>query len=1168
NLRFTDTINADSAATQNRTLVITAGTTGLVRFEGSVGATEAFADLDVTGGQIELLGSSYVINDGAGGATSTWTGAVTLLSDVTFLTDGASDNSITFNGSIDSDSAATARSFNAVAGTGVVILAGAGGGVSLADLDVSATTLSINTATLNVSGGAGGGVITLNAAVILGANVTISTTGAVDNHLLFQSTINADSTTANDRTLVINSGTASVTFNGDIGGSQGLADLDVTAAAININAAQVRVTDGASTRVVTLTGAIRVGSNLTITTDGVNTDGNLEIRGLLDADDASAQDRTLTLLAGVSSISILSPIGTQQAFADLDITASTINLNGATINVTDGATSNTVSFTGNTVVGSNLSITTTGAVSHNVSFSGSLNADNATANDRTLMVNAGTGTITVGAAGVSNNVGGTQAFADLDLMGSTIRLNVNSVTVNDGPGNAQVTFDGNVVLAAATITINTDGDQDNQLLFTQSINSDAAATPRNLTLTTGNAPLTFLGSVGTTVTLGTLSLTSSSVFLSGTADLDLRATTIRLQTATLAIAGDSSGSLTRLVGNVQVGANLLINTRGANGPVNNFEVTGTINADSAVNFDRTLTIDTGAANVTLGGNVGATQALADLDISAAVIRFNAGTITVNDGPGGMTVTLDGDVVLGANMTITTTGQSDNRLLFTKTINADSAANNRTLILSTGSESATLLGSVGSSQTFSALTFINGSLLLGGTTAIDLVATSIRLQTPLVAMAGESSGALIRVVGDVRLQSNVVVNTTGTTGASNSLLFTDSINADDSINQNRTLQIQAGTGVITFQGNISTSNAQVLADLDVTAALIRLQTTSIGVTDGPGGATVTFDGKVEVGANLTITTDGTADNNLLFTDTIDADDAATQDRTLVIRAGTTGTVRFNSSVGTNQSFADLDVTALQTQLLGSQYVINDGAGNATLTWTGAVVLLNNVSFITNGVADNNLTFSNRIDADDASANDRALSIDAGQGTVNFLGNLGATQALADLDILAASIRLTGASYNIQDGSGGETVTFAGSVVVIAPTVTINTDGVNDNKLLFTQSINADSAASNRTLNLTAGNESITLQSSVGATQALGNLSLTSNSVLLNGNTNLDLKVNTLIRLQTNTLALAGDSSGALIRLIGNVQVAANLLINTLGTSGPGNNLEFTGTINADSAENFD
>ncbi len=1168
-LHFTDILNADSAATQNRTLIITAGTTGRVRFDGSVGTTEAFADLDVTGGQIELLGSNYVINDGAGGATSTWTGAITLLNDVTFVTDGTNDNNINFSGSIDSDSAATARSFTAVAGTGVVTLAGAvGGTVSLADLDVSAATLRINTTSVNVGGGAGGSVITINAAVILGANVTISTTGAVDNHLVFQSTINADSSTTNDRTLAINSGGASITLNGDVGAAQGLADLDVTAAEININAAQVRVTDGVAGRVATFTGAIRVGSNLTITTDGASADGQLEIRGTLDADNATTQDRTLILLAGLSSISIFSPIGTQQAFADLDITASTINLNTTTINVTDGAVSNTLTITGNTVVGNNLTITTTGAVSHNLSFLGSLNADNAAANDRTLAINAGTGTITLGTAGGSGNVGGAQAFADLDLTASTIRLNVSSVTVNDGPGNAQVTWAGNVILAAGTVTINTDGASDNHVLFTQTVNSDAAATLRNLTITAGDGSITFLGSVGAAVSLNTLSLTGSTVFLDGLANLDLRAASIRFQTGAVTIAGDSSGALIRFVGNVQVGANLLINTVGVNGPANSLQVTGTINADSAANFDRTLTINAGQANVTLDGSIGATQALADLDISAGVIRTAGVAITVNDGPGGMTVTFDGDVIVAATMTITTTGQNDNRLLFTKTINADSTASNRTLNLVTGSESATLLGSVGASQSFSNLLFNSGALLLGGTSSLDLVAASIRLQTPTVSIAGESSGALIRFVGDVRLQANVAINTTGVTGASNSLTFTETVNADDSANQNRTLDIQAGTGVVTFQGIISTSNSQVLADLDVSASLIRLETTRINVTDGPGGATITFAGKVEVGANLAISTDGNVDNNLLFTDTIDADDATNQDRTLTINAGTSGTVRFNGSVGATQSFADLDVTALQAQLGGAQYVVHDGAGNATSTWTGSIVLMNNVSFITNGVADNNLTFNNSIDADDATANNRTLNLDAGQGTVIFLGSVGATQALADLDIAAATIRLSAANYNIQDGAGGATVTFAGNVVVIASTVTINTDGVNDNKVLFTQSVNADSAASNRTLNLSAGNESITFLDSVGAAQALGNLSLTSDSVFLNGAMNLDLKVNTLIRLQTNTLAIAGGSSGALIRLIGNVQVAANLLINTLGNTGPANNMQFTGTINADSAANFD
>jgi hypothetical protein len=80
-----------------------------------------------------------------------------------------------------------------------------------------------------------------------------------------------------------------------------------------------------------------------------------------------------------------------------------------------------------------------------------------------------------------------------------------------------------------------------------------------------------------------------------------------------------------------------------------------------------------------------------------------------------------------------------------------------------------------------------------------------------------------------------------------------------------------------------------------------------VFDGPGSATSTFSGGVELLANLTVNADGANDNNVNFAATIDADNAATQNRTLTVTAGA-GTVTFGDLVGNNQPLADLDVTA--------------------------------------------------------------------------------------------------------------------------------------------------------------------------------------------------------------------------------------------------------------------
>src|SRR5204863_147228 len=117
-----------------------------------------------------------------------------------------------------------------------------------------------------------------------------------------------------------------------------------------------------------------------------------------------------------------------------------------------------------------------------------------------------------------------------------------------------------------------------------------------------------------------------------------------------------------------------------------------------------------------------------------------------------------------------------------------------------------------------------------------------------------------------------------------------------------------------------------------------------------------------------------------------------------------------------------------------------------TFTGAVVLQNDVSISTNrGGTDNALTFSSTIDAD-AAANNRKLAIDTGDAAFTFSANVGASQALADLDVTAATINLNAATINVSE-QGGNTVTFTGPVVLGA-NVTINTTGTADNHVAFT------------------------------------------------------------------------------------------------------------------------
>src|SRR6185503_17152440 len=202
-------------------------------------------------------------------------------------------------------------------------------------------------------------------AVVLQNNVTISTNrGGGDNALSISATIDADAA-GNNRKLVINTGDQAMTFSGDVGASQALADLDVTAATINLNAATFNITaQGGNT--ATFTGPVVLGANVTINTDGA-TDNSVRFTSTIDADDATANNRTLTITAGTGTARFDDNVGASEALADLDVTAATINLNGATVSVNDQG-GNTATFTGAVVLGANVTVSGDGATDNSLHF--------------------------------------------------------------------------------------------------------------------------------------------------------------------------------------------------------------------------------------------------------------------------------------------------------------------------------------------------------------------------------------------------------------------------------------------------------------------------------------------------------------------------------------------------------------------------------------------------------------------------------------------------------------------------------------------------------------------------------------------------------------------------------------------------------------------------------
>ena len=1226
---FTGTIDADdcTVAGQNRTLNITAGT-GTITLQGHIGndTNGALAGLDVTAAKIKLgvnmsVDGATIINvddENAAQATARFNGAVILESSLTIDTNKSThdDNNLTFTSTIDADNCTTGFhdwTLTIDAGTGGTVTfqdnIGTGTNGALAGLDVTAKTIKVGannsaaagTTTIKVDDeDAAQATARFNGPMVLESNLAVDTDKVThdDNNVTFTSTIDADDSTSHDRTLAINAGTGAVTLQDSIGnGTNGaLADLDVTAATIRLGVNQtasgtttIKVDDATTADTVTFTGAVILESNVALDTDGA-VDNNVTFTSTIDADDSTSHDRTLAINAGTGAVTLQDSIGngTNGALADLDVTAATIKLGvnqttsgTTTIKVNDATTADTVTFTGAMILESNVALDTDGAVDNNVTFTSTIDADDSTSHDRTLAINAGTGTVTLQDS-IGNGTNG--ALADLDVTAATIKLGVNqtasgttTIKVNDATTADTVTFTGAVILES-NVALDTDGAVDNNVKFTTTIDADDSTShDRTLAINAGTGAVTLQDSIGNG-TNGAL------------ADLDVTAATIRLgvnQTAsgttTIKVNDATTAGTVTFTGAVILESNVALDTDGA--VDNNVTFTSTIDADDSTSHDRTLAINAGTGAVTLQDSIGngTNGALADLDVTAATIKLGVNqttsgttTIKVNDATTADTVTFTGAMILESNVALDTDGAVDNNVTFTSTIDADdSTSHDRTLAINAGTGTVTLQDSIGNGT--------NGALA-----DLDVTAATIKLGvnqtasgTTTIKVDDATTADTVTFTGAVILESNVALDTDGV--VDNDVKFTSTIDADDSTSHDRTLAINAGAGIVTLQDSIGNGTNGALADLDVTAATIRLGvnqtasgTTTIKVNDATTADTVTFTGAVILESNVALDTDGAVDNDVKFTSTIDADNSTSHDRTLAVNAGT-GIVTLQDSIGngTNGALADLDVTAATIRLGVNQTAsgtttikVNDATTADTVTFTGAVILESNVALDTDGVVDNDVKFTSTIDVDDSTSHDRTLAVNAGAGIVTLqdsIGN-GTNGALADLDVTAATIKLgvnqtvSGTTtIKVDDATTADTVTFTGAVI-LESNVALDTDGVVDNDVKFTSTIDVDDSTSHdRTLAINAGTGIVTLQDSIGngTNGALADLDVTAATIKLG--VNQTASGTTTIKVNDATTADTVTFTGAVI-------LESNVALDTDGVVD--NDVKFTSTIDADDSTSHD
>ena len=354
-IEFTSTVDATTAGSQSLTLD---ADSGAVTLTGVVGGTTKLASLtvtkagqvdlgsvktagaiSVTGTNIDLNGSSYESDDGA----ITFTGPVDLTVDVSINTDGNADGvdgNIEFTSTVDGGYVLTLD-----ADTGSVTLTGAVGGTTkLAGLTVTGGQVGLGAVATSGAISVTGTNIDLNGSSYESDDGAITFTGPVnlmtpdpmtdvridsdadndasDGNILFASTLDGG------RNLVLNAGTADITFAGNVG-------VDTKLGAVTINTAG-NVTVGATMEVFSFeqkagTGKTDFGS------------------GTLEADDfvtVTANEITGRIVAREGTLTAANSINVDVVIDDsLTITAQTATITGTVAGLSGQDAANVIIIT-------------------------------------------------------------------------------------------------------------------------------------------------------------------------------------------------------------------------------------------------------------------------------------------------------------------------------------------------------------------------------------------------------------------------------------------------------------------------------------------------------------------------------------------------------------------------------------------------------------------------------------------------------------------------------------------------------------------------------------------------------------------------------------------------------------------------------------------------------
>lgn len=1162
-ITFTSATTATTAGAATVVIQSTAGAGKIVLDDES-----ASTALNGNGGTISLTAGSGGIT--AASANNTVAEISTTGATVTLNTAGAigtSTNRIQFanntntaqqNVVIGSTNQASSVSLD---GLGSVTLGSILGGTANTSIDVTAraalvvlgsATLSSGTSSLSLgadltaaqAGDNGTGTLTINSgAAVTGTTVTLR---------------GADIDVLGTATVGSNSGTTGLT----VRSSQ--TSRPISLGGLNNAVAGINLTDAELGRLVTTSGG-------TVTIGDSNQTGNITFTTATVATTAGAATTVVQATAGVGQIIFDNEAGAGAS------------LNGNTGNVTlTAGTGGIVEAAGNTTGATdisnsaNTSLTSAGAIGTSgkpVQIGATNLTTNSAANNSSQFLSA-TGAVTIAAGGISAGTGSLNLNVGTFTLGGSDRINDNTKLSVNGATFAMSTFNETVDTATLTSgSITGSGiltSTNNFQVQSGSISAVLASSNGLIKSTGGTVTLTGANTYAgtTTISAGTLAIGASNVIPDGAGKGDVSLA------GTLAFAGDFSEIINGLSGSGTIdkttGSGTSTLTIGNNNVTSSFG--GAINNTSGT----VAVTKTGSGTLTFSGSNGYTGATT---ISNGTLLVNGSTaagsaVAVNSGGTlGGTGTVNGGVTVNTGAKIT---GGDLGTIGTLTVGslAFNGGTYQADLLNNSSDTITTAGAVNLNSGTAGVLTLTGTT--GGTTTAGTVFTLINNTHASNALANPPlTNALEGATQTVNTQTARYTYLGGVGG--NDLTLTVDNTGATTFSGSGALELRR----ITASG---VDNIQFLVGGVIQDSRPFNSITSLVINGGTG--------------NDTLNINYTATGGFLGKDIVFNGGSGTD--TLNITGGTFGRTTYNytnANDGNIQSYSDAAGTTLLNTVTYT--------GLAPISNTGTVTnIIFNLPNVTNaatlgddGTGSNGMSrlssggtfeltdFANptgSVTINGGSGTDTftinalpdfnaALTIDGGSGTDTITLasaiTLGSATATGALTFTAETINLN-ASINTDAGSaaGGGNVSLSGATAItLGANVVIDTDRAagTDGDITINNALNADNAASNRTLTLTAGTGAIALQN-VGVTTAVQTLTVTSAATTSlqqvttqSGGISL---TSTAITLNNNLSTDAASTAGT-VAITGAVTLGGSVTIDTDSTTDA--SITFTGagsTIN--------